>query len=209
MQLPAVGMQSDGDFANARAQETGLDDHLGGKFHPAASLVQLEIERLRESAKPAVNVVDRRPKPPAGDPRKHRIAKPAVEAWHRTREDASTAGSEPATLHKVAALAQALDQRRKLAEVVALVGVAHHDEVSASGLDSSHERRAVPTLGNRHNASALRRRNLSRTVRAPVVRNDDLAGDARLLHRRQRLPDACRKRVRFVEARHHDRELEL
>ena len=101
------------------------------------------VERLGEAAHAAVDVVDRRAEPAARHAREHRVAEPAVQARHRAGQHASAARLQPAALHEVVALAQPLDELRHLAEVVAVVGVAHDHEAPARRCDAAHQRGAV------------------------------------------------------------------
>ncbi len=203
--LAAVGVQGDGHLADARACEARLDDHLGGELHSGAPLVELLVQRLREAAKAAVDVVDGRAEPAPRDPREHRVAEPAMQARHRAGQHASAARLEAATLHEVVPLAEAFDERRRLAEIVAVVRIPHDDEAPARGFDPAHQRGAVPPAGDLHEPRAFGSRDCGGAVGAAVVSDHDLAGDSRVLDGGQRLPDARRERVRLVEAGHHDR----
>ena len=167
------------------------------------------IERLREAAHAAVDVVDGRAEPAARNPREHRDCRTSDAARHGAGQHASAARLEPAALHEVVPFAKALDELRQLAEVVAVVRVAHDDEPPARGVDAAHQGGAVAAIGDRNEPRAFGPvaiagessvLPLSATTTSPAIR--------RLLHRGQRLPDARRERVRLVEAGHHDREFE-
>jgi hypothetical protein len=98
----------------------------------------------------------------------------------RRAEPATAAASagEPATLDEVVPLAQLVDELRDLEEIVAVVGVAHKDELAARGGDPAHERVAVALLGDGHDARPEVFGELLRTVRGAVVRDDDLTTNA-------------------------------
>src|SRR2546426_605005 len=111
--------------------------------------------------------------------------------------------------HEVVPLAQLDDESADVAEFVAVVGVAHDDEVPARCGDPADERAPVPLGFYSDHARAHLFRDESRLVIASVVRDDDLARDAELPQRTLRLLDAPADRLRLVEAGHHDRELDL
>src|SRR5262249_6446097 len=89
------------------------------------------------------------------------------------------------------------------AEVVREVRVAHDDVRAARGGESSGERGAVAARGDRHDARARRGGELARAVRRAVVRDEDLAPEARAVERRACLRDAAGHGFRLVQAGHH------
>ena len=202
MALPAVGMQRNRDFADLRAGEARLDDHFGGELHARAPLIQTLVQRLREAAETAVDVVDRCAEPSTRDAREQRVAKPAMQPRHRARQHASSAGPEPAPLHELVAGAQPLDELRQLAEVVAVVGISHDHEPAACRRDAAHEGGAVTLVGHEHHSRAGVARDGDGVVRTAVVGDDDLADDAGVRHGGMRPVNARRHRVGLVETRH-------
>ena len=117
--------------------------------------------------------------------------------------------SQPAALHEVVARAQLLDELRQFAEIVAVVGVAHHDEAAPRRLDASHQRGAVPGALHRHDARALAVRDLrSSSSVLPLSATMISPEMPALIERRARLPDARRERVRLVQTGHHDRHFD-
>ena len=117
------------------------------------------------------------------------------------------AGWQPAALHEVVPVAELLDELRHLQEVVAVVGIAHDDELAPRGGDAAYECVAVAPGGHLDDARPHAPCNVLRAIRASVVRHDDLAGGAAGAQRHVRLVDAYGQRVRLVEAGHHDRHL--
>jgi hypothetical protein len=87
--------------------------------------------------------VDRRAEPTAGDPRQERIAEPPVQRGHRAGQDDAAPRWESAALDQVEALPELGYEPRHVAEVVAIVGVAHDDERAPGGRDGAHEGVAV------------------------------------------------------------------
>jgi hypothetical protein len=152
----AIGMKDDRYFGDALSLQRRLDHHLRGELHSRAAQSEALICVLSEAAHATVDVVDVRAKPQARHPREHRVAPPTVEEWHRARLHRSTAALQSATLNEIVALAQFRDEARKLREVVAVVGVAHHDVRPAGRRDPAHERTSVAALRNRHHARAER-----------------------------------------------------
>ena len=205
----AVGVQLDRHLGDARVAQARPDDHLGRELHPRAALAERLVVALPEAAQPAVDVVHRRAEPAPHEHREHRVAPPAVQEGHRAGEDRAAAGRQAAPLHERVAGAQLLDELRDLAEVVAVVGVAHDHPAAARRGDAAHERRAVATVLDRDDARTEPLGDLLGAVGAAVVGDDDLAGDAGLGQAAPRLLDAGRERVRLVEAGHHHRQLDL
>src|SRR5205814_7896068 len=119
-----------GDF---RVIETRLDDHFGGEFHSGAALVEAVVEIFAEGAQAAVDIVYGRAEPPAGEEGEHGVAPPAVEEGHCAGEDGSAACGEAAALHEVEAFAEFVDEFGYFQDIVAVVGVAHDDELASSG----------------------------------------------------------------------------
>src|SRR5215470_2717531 len=53
MRPAAVRMQCDGNFGDSSAMKAGFDDHLGGKLHPRASLIEPLIVFSGKASQPA------------------------------------------------------------------------------------------------------------------------------------------------------------
>ena len=106
-------------------------------------------------------------------------------------------------------VAELLHEGLEVAEVVAVIGVAHDDEDAARRRDPALERGAVATLLDVDAPRAVRPRDFLRAIGASVVRDDDLAVDTRFFHRCLRLPDADFKRLRFIQTRHDDTQLDF
>ena len=132
-----------------------------------------------------------------------------MQPWHRAGKDATATRLEPAALDQFVSLAQALDELRQLAEIVAVVRVAHDHEPSVRGVDAAHQCGAVTLVGHRHDPRPLGARDVHRRVGAAVVGHDNLADDAGRLHGGERLADAGRQCVRLVEAGHDDGQLDV
>src|ERR1700731_281188 len=106
MRDPAIRMQSDGNFAHLCLVKARFNNHFGREFHPGAALIELFVERFTESAQTAVNVVNRRRKPPPRQNAKHGIAPPAMQKRHRPGKGPSATLRYTAPLHQVISLSQ-------------------------------------------------------------------------------------------------------
>ena len=95
----AIRMEDNRHFGDARTLETGLDDHLGGKFHAGATLIQPLVEFFGKTPQAAIDIVDRRAKPPSDQHREHGIAPPSVQQGHRARHYPPPARGQTAALH--------------------------------------------------------------------------------------------------------------
>src|SRR6185437_2914481 len=116
MCLATIDVEGDRHFGDLCADQARLDDHLGGELHSGAALTEALVVGAREAPQAAVDVLDWRVKPAAGEPREHRVPPPAVEKGHGARHDLPAAGREPAALHQVVALAELGEEGRNLAE---------------------------------------------------------------------------------------------
>src|SRR6185369_15519229 len=156
---------------------------------------------------PAVDVAHRGPEPGPQQPGEDRVP-PAVQGGHGTRQDPPAAALQPAALDQVVALPQLGDELRQLEEVVAVVGVPHHDQAPPRGGDAAHQRVAVAGRVDDHDPGAAPGGDPAGVVGAAVVGDHDLAGDPHLVDRRPGLLDAGAEGLRLVEARHDDRQLD-
>ena len=152
-----------------------------------------------------MGVADWRVKEDLVDARKNRVAEPAVRPRHRARLDAA---QKAIADHQVVAVAQLRDQRGDGREVIAGVGVAHHDESSLRRIDAADEGAAVALALNLHHVRAELTRYQLRAVGAPVVGDDDLRGEPAFGDRVASLRDARGQRLDLVEAGHHERDLD-
>src|SRR6266851_4216767 len=128
-----------------------------------------------------------------------------MQPWHRPWLDASR---EAVADNKVITSAKAFDERPDLAEVVAVVGVAHDDEFAIRRLDAADERRAVALTRHIDDARTQLSCDDRRTVGAAVVGDDHLGRDPKLLGRTLRFLDAASDGFGLVEAGHDDRDFE-
>ena len=183
-----------------------LDDHLAGELHAGALQVERRQDLPAEAAQAAVEVADRAGEEQAADEAQHRVAEVAVQEGHRAVLDAA---AEAVAHDQVVAGPQALDEGFDVAEVVAAVGVAHDHVAAVGGFEAAHQRRPVALGGDVHDPRAEPAGDLLGAVGAAVVGDHDLADGARplepFLGHRDALPD----RLLLVEARHHDRYLDV
>src|SRR5262245_52490759 len=111
---------------------------------------------------------------------------------HRTR---LYAAAKPVSHHEVKALAQFGHETVQLTEVVAVVAVSHDHEPAARRANAAEQRTAIPPRFDIDHARTARDRDVTRSVRAPVVGDQDLAVDVGTLEKRSRLADAHTKRL--------------
>ena len=116
---------------------------------------------------------------------------------------------KPVAHDEIAALAQARDERLEVSEIVTPVGVAHDDVRAMGGANAFQQRRAIAARLDAHDPRSAGQRNPDRPVGAAVVGNHDLAVEVRAREEAARLVDASGERLRLVETRHQDRELDV
>src|SRR5258708_30286486 len=103
-------------------------------------------------------------KPPLGHLRENRIADPTVQDGHRSGHYLATAGRQPASLYQVVAFTQFFQESGNLQKVIATVGIAHDDEFTPRGSDTSHQSTAISFRRNMDQARAQLDRDLSRAI---------------------------------------------
>jgi hypothetical protein len=92
--------------------------------------------------------------------------------------------------HQVVALLELGQEARQMFEVVAGVGVGHHNVLAAGGLDAGDQRCAVAAGGDINHARAFRQRNGLRAVDRAIIGDQDFALHARIVDRPHRLAHA-------------------
>ncbi len=68
-----------------------------------------------------------------------------------------------------------------MTKVVAVVGISHDDVLTGSGGDASHQRTAISFGRHMNYLGSKPLGDLDRFIRAPVVGNNNFAGDIRIL----------------------------
>src|SRR5687768_2298487 len=201
--VASVAMQRGGHFRDAPADERRLYDELAGELHSRGAEVERTNGSAIESAQSAMEIAHPGAKEKASDEAEHRIAEVAVQRGHRPPPDAAL---EPVAHHQQVALAQLVHERVEVAEVVAVIGIAHDDEPAACHRDAGSERRTVTALGHCYDAGARGPREPGRLVRGAVVGNQNFSFDAGTLQESPCLLYAPGNRGRLVEARHENGE---
>src|SRR5262245_40287896 len=198
-------MERDRDFGYAGIIETRLDNHLSSEFPSSASLVQTFIQLSGKTPQPTVDIVDGRSKPTSRHQREHWIAPPSVQKRHCPRHDAPTAAGHSASLNKIISFTQLINELWDFPEIVTIVRITHNNELTACGIDSTHQRLAITPRFDVDNLRTLRTRNRLRPIGAAVIRNDHLAGNVMIPQSLPCLFNACAHRIRLIEARHDHR----
>src|SRR5262249_1747506 len=125
VRLSAVRVKCNRHFGDPGPVQARFDDHLGGKLHPGASLIQGLVVGLRKAPQSTVETVHWRAEPAPGKPRKSRVAEPPVKRRHCARNHGTAAGRQAAALDKIESLAELVQELGRLRKVVAVVSVAH------------------------------------------------------------------------------------
>jgi hypothetical protein len=134
------------------------------------------------------------------------VAYVAVQPGHSPRKDPSL---EAIAHDEVVSAAQALEERKQSAEVVRVIRVAHDDEATLSGSDAGLEGAAVTAVLGVDYAGAVGACDVGRTIGTAVVGYDDLTPHPQLLEGPPRFVYAATDCVRFVEAGHDYRNLDV
>ena len=186
--------------------ERGAYDQLGGELHARHAESERPDALPVEAADAAVEVADLlQPEHEASDPRQDRVAQIPVQERHGTGSDAAL---EPVAHDHVVALAQLVDERAEVGQVVGVVRVGHDDVPPAGRLDAGHQCAAVAADRGGHHAGPVLLGDALRTVGRPVVADQDLAVDAEVVQALAGLLDAHGERLRLVETRQDDADLD-
>ena len=183
-----------------------LDHHLAGELHPGRLQVERHHAVPAEAAQAAVEVADLAAEEQPADEAEHRVAEVLVQRRHGARRDPAP---EPVAHHQVRALAQFVNERHQVGEIVAVVGVAHDDVLAAGRDDAAHQRVAVTLVADRHHPGAGVGGQLLAAVRAAVVGDQHLTADTALGQESNSLADARRHGLCLVEARHDHGQLHV
>src|SRR5688500_134329 len=127
----AIGRERDGDLVQSLVEQARLDDHLGSELHAGALQIQAVEHGARETAHAAVNVAHGHAEHGASKQRKRRVAEPAMKKRHGAWQYGASPGGKTAALNQVTTLPQLGDEPGDVAEVIAVVRVAH-DHVTAT-----------------------------------------------------------------------------
>ena len=73
------------------------------------------------------------------------------------------------------------NEGQKRREIIAIIGIAHDDELASRRSDSAHERAAIAPSLYFHQPHAFPYSNLLRSIRAAVVSDDDLSFDLKIV----------------------------
>src|SRR3954451_16098830 len=121
-----------------------------------------------------------------------------MEWRHRPRQDDTSARRQATTLDKLVAFTEARHELRNLAEIIAVVGIAHYDVAAGRLGKARHQGVAVTPLRHRHHPGPVPPGDLGGAVGTAVVGHDDLAADPRSIKRTAGLLNDRREGVRFV-----------
>src|ERR1700682_2243148 len=94
-------------------------------------------------------------------------------------------------------------------EIVAIVGVAHNDELAARRRNARLQSGTIPALRDPHNASATRLGDFDGPVGGTVVSYDDFSRQTSDLERADRLVYTDAERVRLIQARNDNRNFDF
>ena len=154
-----------------------------------------------EGAHPAMRVLDAGAEKYVEHTGQRRVADVAMEPRHRPGFDVV----HPVAHHQVGALVEPLHEPRDVPEVVAQVGIAHHQILAAGRREASQVGASIATLRLGHDPSAGSRGELGAAVLRRVVDNQHLTGESVVGERLDCPFDAGGDVGLFVEARDHHR----
>ena len=158
---------------------------------------------LRDAAHAAVDVGELAAEDDVQDPRRDRRAEVAVQRRHRAGLDVA---AEARAHDELVAVAELLDERRELAEVVRAVAVAHDDVLAADVRERVDVRPTEAALRRRSTRAPRGERDLGRAIRR-AVDDQDLADHAGLREALLAPVDEVADRELLVERRDDDRDL--
>ena len=131
-----------------------------------------------------------------------------MQGRHGAGPDASSAARKPTTLHEVETRAQLFEKPGDLAEIVAVVRVPHDDVTPARRFDAACQRAAITGLLDANDPCSESLGNLTRSIGAAVVSDDDFSGDVIFAEGFLGLEDATLESVGFIQTRHDHRQFQ-
>ena len=203
---PAVLGQRGRHLGHALAVQRGLDDQLAGELHPGRLQVERHHAVPAEAAQAAVEVADLAAEEQPADEAEHRVAEVLVQRRHRPGRDPAP---EAVAHHQVRALAQFVNERHQVGEIVAVVGVAHDHVFAVGGDDPAHQGVAVTLVADRYHPGAGAGGQPLTAVGAAVIGDQHLAADTAFGQESNSLADARRHGLCLVEARHDHGQLHV
>ena len=202
----AVGPHAGRHLLDSHAKQRGFHDHLAGELHSGGTQVHDFISSLREGAQAAVEVSAWSFEKKASDPGEHRIAEVPMQRPHGTGFDTT---KEPVAHDEVTSLAQLFEEPRHIPKIVAAIGVAHDNELTAGGGDTTHQCAAITLAWDVNHADTQSFGDLRRAILTAVVRNDDFPLQVVGAEHRLHLSNADSQRLRLVQAGNNDRHLRV
>src|SRR5205814_2245577 len=106
VRFASIRIESDRHLDDLFCAEAAPDNHLGGKLHPDALLLEVFEQLLREPAKSAVSIIDRSVKHFPDEKRKCRIAQPTMQERHRSGFYSPLSRWKTTTLNQIIAFPQ-------------------------------------------------------------------------------------------------------
>src|SRR5262245_11932517 len=94
---------------------------------------------------------------------------------HGSRLHNPSARGEATPLHNVESFTQFLDEFWSLQEIIAVICIAHDDELSPRGRDATHEGTAIPSLSYIDDAGSKLLGDRLTSIGASVIGNDDFS----------------------------------
>src|SRR2546428_1930686 len=195
-----VRPKRDGNFRHANAHGGCLYDELRGKLHTGGSQIHPSIDGFRKAAHGAVGVSDICAEKQFQDSRKHGVADVFMMPSHRARFDFSF---EAIAHHNFIAFAPFCAKARHLREIIAVIGIAHDDELSARLFNSLAQCMTVAPQRGMNNSGAVLLGDFDRTVSGSIIRDDDFAMNACFFEGSNGLVDAKCDGLRLVETRNN------
>src|SRR5437667_525184 len=195
-----VRPKRDGNFRHANAHGGCLYDELRGKLHTGGSQIHPSIDGFSKAAHAAVGVSDICAEKQFQDSRKHGVADLFMMPSHRARFDFSF---EAIAHHNFIAFAPFCAKARHLREIIAVIGIAHDDELSARLFNSLAQCMTVAPRRGMNNSGAVLLGDFDRTVSGSIIRDDDFAMNACFFEGSNGLVDAKCDGLRLVETRNN------
>lgn len=197
-------MQRDRHLLNPHFSERRLDDHLGSKLHPGRLQIHFLKRGLAQPPQPTMEIMTRTTEKQPPNCRQHGIPQPPMFPRHRPGQNRSPASRHPAPHHQIRPRTQLLQKRPDLREIVTQIRIPHDHKSPPRGFQPCPQRTPVSPHRHIHHPGTTRPRNLLRTIRAPIVRDQNLRpiSNSRCIQPSPRRFDATRKRLGLIQTRH-------
>ena len=172
---PLIGPECYRNLRDLHPQFCRLDDKLEREFHARSPRVNFLVKALGKSAHAAIRIPHTRMEKIVQDGSDDGISQMLMQNRHCAGLDFAAKAISHDQFGTRAPLG---NEQRDLGEIVAVVGISHHNELPFCFLDSLAQCAAIATSSGVHHAGAVFVGDFKRAVGRTIVSDNNLSGNA-------------------------------